>query len=394
MSKVEQAVQIVLDELIESGYEVGLQAAAYIDGELAVDCTAGVIAQDSDVPVKSDTLFTIYSCSKGVSLTCAHILAERGLIDYQRPLAAYWPDFAVHGKERITVAEALNHLAGIPQTPVVEGLPIHELLCRIDTCIAETARLEPMFEPGTTACYHGFTIGWILEALVRSVSGKSVASLIREEVTQPLGLENELMLGTPAAFHGRMATPLEPAVDLEKLPPMDPIFFKIIPLEEESLGTLRNRKEVREAEAAGVNISATARALAKHYAALVSSVDGCRLLSNNQIDSIRSFEANLPDEMFNRAFPVPQNTPRILGYQRNTGDRTQEFYYGPNLKAFGHGGYGGSCGFADPDTKIGFAFTKTQLGGFVESEGPTPLRGRNFDEMSRVRVMEALYQAL
>ena len=113
MSKVEQAVQIVLDELIESGYEVGLQAAAYIDGELAVDCTAGIIAQDSEVPATSDTLFTIYSCSKGVSLTCAHILAERGLIDYQRPLAEYWPDFAVQGKERITVAEALNHLAGI-----------------------------------------------------------------------------------------------------------------------------------------------------------------------------------------------------------------------------------------------------------------------------------------
>ncbi len=394
MADLQQTVQAVLDELVETGYEVGLQAAAYIDGELAVHCTAGVIGQDSEVPVASDTLFTIYSCSKGVSLSCAHILAERGLIDYRRPLAEYWPEFGVHGKEHVTVAEALNHLAGIPQTPVVEGVPVHELACQLDTLIAETARLQPMFPPGTTACYHGLTIGCILEALVRSVAGKGVAQLIKEEITGPLGIENELMLGTPAAFHSRMATPFEPPVDPEKLPPMDPIFLKIIPLEEESLGMLLNRAEVREAEVAGANISATARALAKHYGALVSPVDGCRLLSDQRLDLLYSFEANLPDEMFNRAFPVAQHTPRILGYQRNTGDRTQEFYYGPNLKAFGHGGYGGSCGFADPQAKIGFAYTKTQLGGFVESDGPTPLRGRNFDEMSRVRVIEALYQVL
>jgi CubicO group peptidase (beta-lactamase class C family) len=351
MSKVEQAVQAVLDEFIESEYEVGLQAAAYINGELAVDCTAGVIGRDSEAPVASDTLFTIASCSKGVALTGAHILAERGLIDYRRPLAEYWPDFAAHGKERVTVAQALNHLAGIPQTPVVEGLPFHELLCRTDLCIAETARLQPMFEPGTTACYHGLTIGWILEALVRSVADKSVSRLIRDEITQPLGIENELMLGTPTAFHGRMAAQLEPPVDVEKLPAPDPIFFKILPVENESVGQAISRPEVRQAEVAAANISATARALAKHYAALVSDVEGCRLLSSDRIELLYEFEANLPDEMFNRAFPVPQVTPRILGYQRNTGDRTQEFYYGPNLKAFGHGGYGGSCGLLIPKQK-------------------------------------------
>src|SRR5688572_28008964 len=107
----------VLEELVASGRELGMQLAAYKDGQLVVDTWAGVANRETRRPVDGDTLFTVFSTSKGIAATCAHILAERGQLDYDSPVARYWPEFAHNGKARATVADALAHRIGVPQLP-------------------------------------------------------------------------------------------------------------------------------------------------------------------------------------------------------------------------------------------------------------------------------------
>ncbi|MCC7265523.1 MAG: beta-lactamase family protein [Candidatus Latescibacteria bacterium] len=397
MADLQHAVQQVLDQLVASGEEVGLQAAVYLDGELAADAVAGVKGRGVGDLVAPDTLFTIYSCSKGVIASAVHLLAQRGLVDYDRPVASYWPEFGTAGKDQVTVAQAMNHLAGIPQAPVVAGLTQSELWCDLDRVVAETARLVPHFAPGTTSYYHALTIGWILEGLVRQVDGRSLGQVIREEIAGPLGITDELFLGTPPEVHHRMAAPYDapvetPPVPAAEAPSPDPLAAAILPAEE-ALPVLLNRPVLRQAQVPAVNVSATARALAKHYAALVGEVEGCRLLRAGQLEAIFSRQADLPDRFVNLVWQ-DQQTPRVLGYSRSTGRENQEFYCGPGLRSFGHSGYGGSYGFADPDRRLGFGYTKTLLPGLVQPAPGVPSRTMQPEEMSRVRVMKAVYAAL
>src|SRR5438046_9078275 len=117
MRTLNERVRQVIDRLIESGDEVGLQVAAYVDGQLVVDAWAGVANEATGRLVDGDTLFTSWSTTKGFVATCLHILADRGHVDYDTPVATYWPEFGVHGKDVVTVREALTHRAGVPQMP-------------------------------------------------------------------------------------------------------------------------------------------------------------------------------------------------------------------------------------------------------------------------------------
>ncbi len=394
MADIQSVIQETLDDLVGSGHEVGLQAAVYLDGELIADCVAGVVAENSSTAVSPQTLFTIFSCSKGPILTAFHMLAQRGLIDYEKPVAHYWSEFGVAGKESITISQVMNSVAGIPQTPVLPNISPPDLWCDLERVVEETAKLEPMFTPGTTSCYHGLTIGWVLAGLVKRVDGRTLGQLVRDEIAIPLNIQNELFLGTPAEAQERMAMAYDAPVNEEDLPELDPIFFEVIPPVDEPLGAIFTHPHVRSAEIPGGNISASARALAKHYAATVSEVDGCRLISNDHLNVIFSHQADLPDVFMNKTFGIRQETPRILGYQRNTGKQDQVFYYGNNLRAFGHDGYGGATGFADPQLKLGFGYTKTLLHMFTLSDQPPKLRVNRPIEMSKTRVIRALYDSI
>lgn len=395
MADIQSVVQRTLDELVDSGEEKGLQAAVYLEGELVADCVAGVVAQDSDAAVRPDTLFTIFSASKGIVSTAFHMLAERGLFDYAKPVAHYWPEFAAAGKESITIAEVMNHTAGIPQTPVLPDVSLAALCSDLERGVEETAKLAPMFAPGTTSCYHGLTIGWILAGLVQRVDGRTLGQIVREEIATPLGMADELYLGTPAEVHGRMATLYDAPINPDDLPEFDPdsIIFKVIPPSDEPLGAICNRPEVRSAELPAANISATARALAKHYAALVSEVDGIRLVSANHFDSLFAYRTDLPDLFMNAQFDGVQ-TPRALGYQLNTMDSDQFFYYGNSPRALGHEGYGGCVGLADPDLKLSLGFTKTKLVSFVKDDETKKLRAPLAKEFAKIQLTKALYDAL
>ena len=216
-------VQQVIDGLVESGDEIGLQVAAYVNGELVVDTWSGVADEDTGQPVDGDTLFTSWSTTKGFAATCLHILADRGHVDYDTPVATYWPEFGVHGKDVVTVREAITHRAGVPQMP--EGVT-PEMMTDWDAMCAAIASHKPLCKPGTTVCYHAWTFGWIIGELVRRIDGRPIAQFAREELCQPLGIE-DFYLGIPDAVEGRVAplkeAPSEPETNELELCVMPPL---------------------------------------------------------------------------------------------------------------------------------------------------------------------------
>lgn len=139
-------VQQLVDELVESGVEVGVQVAVYLDGELAVDTWAGVADEAAGRPVAGDTLFTSWSTTKGFVATCIHLLVDRGRLQYNEPVAAYWPEFAAQGKEAITLRQILTHSAGVPQMP--EGVT-PEMMTDWEAMCTAIAGHAPLWAPGT-----------------------------------------------------------------------------------------------------------------------------------------------------------------------------------------------------------------------------------------------------
>jgi CubicO group peptidase (beta-lactamase class C family) len=267
MTDIQKQVQQAIDRLVESGAEQGLQVAVYRNGELVVDAVAGVADPETGRPVTSDTLFFSYSIGKGVASTVVHVLAERGILDYDTRIAELWPEFGAHGKEKATVRHALSQSVGVPGLPpglTVEDLTDWDKMCAI---IADS---EPWWEPGTKIGYHAITWGYIIGEIIRRASGKPIPQALREEVAEPLGVTNELFFAVPAAERSRIA-PLEDAPGGEEmfgeLPEDSPIL---------KLGPDLSAADANRSEVLGANILAggtvTARAVARMYAALLGEV--------------------------------------------------------------------------------------------------------------------------
>ena len=200
-NELNTCVQQIIDELVTSGEEVGLQVAAYVDGKQVVDAWAGVADETTGQLVAGDTLFTSWSTTKGFAATCVHILVDRGRLSYETPVVDYWPEFGVHGKQATTVRHLLTHMAGIPQMP--DGVT-PEMMTDWDAMCSAIAEHQPLWEPGTKTGYHAWTFGWLLGETVRRVDGRSIAQFAQEELCQPLGI-TDFYLGIPDAVEARVA---------------------------------------------------------------------------------------------------------------------------------------------------------------------------------------------
>ena len=158
-------VQQALDYATREGGEIGVQVAAYLDGKLVVDAWSGVADPATGRRVDGETLFNVFSVTKAVAVTALHILADRGHIEYDAPVARYWPEYGVHGKQRTTVRDVLTHRACVPQMP--DGMT-PERMCDWQWMTDAIAGLTPLAEPGTKTLYLSMTFGWIVGELVRS----------------------------------------------------------------------------------------------------------------------------------------------------------------------------------------------------------------------------------
>jgi CubicO group peptidase (beta-lactamase class C family) len=195
--------------------EVGASLCVTVDGETVVDLWGGSADLVTGRPWDADTLTMVWSCTKGATSLCAHLLADRGELDLDAPVTRYWPEFAKNGKADVPVRMLLNHQVGLPA--VREFLP-NGAFADWDLMVETLAAEEPFWEPGTRHGYHALTFGWLVGEVVRRVSGQSLGHFFAENVAGPLDLD--FWIGLPDAHEWRVAPaiPAIPAPD-QPLPP-------------------------------------------------------------------------------------------------------------------------------------------------------------------------------
>ncbi|KUN97989.1 serine hydrolase domain-containing protein [Streptomyces caeruleatus] len=332
--------------------ERGAALAVYRDGRKVVDLWAGTQDVDGTQPWEHGTAQVVRSATKGVAAAVPLILQQRGELDLDAPLAAYWPEFKAHGKERLLVRHVLNHRAGLP---VLDHPLTPEEALESGRGPEAVAGQAPAWEPGTDHGYHALTYGWLLDELVRRVTGRRAGEWLADEVAGPLGLD--LWLGLPESETGRVGRTgrvdgPEPAGGLRSRPKRsvteaydDPdsltrrAFAAITPFPDQ------NDPAYLAAALPATNGIATADGLARFYAALIGEVDGVRLFDPATVEAARAEESSGPDRV------LVVNTRFGLGYMLHG---TASPLLGPG--SFGHPGRGGALGFADPESKIAFGY--------------------------------------
>lgn len=370
MTTTETALSAQVGELINrqvsEGNQIGVQVCAYRNGETIVDTWAGQMGPEDSRPVQADTLFNCFSTTKGVAATALHILADRGIIDYDAPVAKYWPEFAANGKGDVTVAQAMSHQAGL------HAAPSAEIMLDWDRAVDYVANLSPAWEPGAATGYHALTYAWVVGGIVQGASGRHIKDVIREEIAEPLGVADSMYVGIPDGIEDRLAslqTAPPPSAEQMKNNPManippDHDFFKAMP---PNSGLNFNDMAVRKACIPSANGHFNARALARMYGALANGggIDGVRLVSPERIALMSAVQVDTPDRVLFMAIP------KSIGFMNGGAVGGVSGATGPRRTAFGHPGAGGSIAFADPEVGLSVAVTINKMQNSLQGEGPT-----------------------
>lgn len=371
-----EAVRDAFAANFAAGTEVGAAFAVYRDGAPVVDLWGGVADPATGRPWDERTLVLVFSTTKGATAACAHLLADRGLLDLEAPVAHYWPEFASAGKEAVTVAHLLAHQAGLAW--VDEPMSLEDALAW-EPVVAALARQAPHWPPGTEHGYHALTYGWLVGEVVRRVSGRSLGTFFRDEIAGPLGLD--FWIGLPAAEEPRVAPLITPesAGDGELRAAMAALAGPGTELGRALSApggafadtAVFNTRAVRAAEVPAANGVADARSIARMYAAMIGEVDGVRLLSAGRLERATRRRTSGPnrvllglDIQFGLGFMVPSTVVAVGG-----------------PRSFGHFGAGGSMGWADPDAGLAF--------GYVMNRMHLGLAG----DVRSARLIEATYRA-
>jgi len=350
LSAVQKQVQSTIDQMVDSDSERGMQVAVYKRGELIVDAVAGIADPATGRPVTSDTPFYNFSTCKAAASTVAHVLAGRGLFNYDTPVVDLWPEFGAHGKQKVTVRHVLSHTAGVPGIPLNTTM---EDLCDWDKMCSSIANSELWWEPGTKIGYHAYTFGYLIGEIIRRATGKPISQALLDEVSGPLGVGKELYFGMPLSEQQRLArledAPADPAAMAAMASmPQDLPMFKAGPMSLMPTAELGNRADILAADIpAGGKTSA--RAIARMYASLLGKVDGIRLISRERLREVTAVAMSGTDEVFG----MP--TTWALGYSIGRPGSMD------STSVFGVGGAGGSFAYGDSANGIAFALTKNRL---------------------------------
>jgi CubicO group peptidase (beta-lactamase class C family) len=351
--------------------EVGAALAVALEGRPVVDLWAGWTDRSRTRPWRRDTLVNVFSVGKPMAALCLLMLVERGQVDLDAPVAAYWSEFAAAGKASVTVRMLLAHRAGLPAIRrLLPRLSMYDWRLMTSALAAE----KPWWEPDRRHGYHVNTFGFLIGELVRRVSGETIGAFLQRTISRPLGAD--FHFGVAAEQDCRVADFLFPEVTSAFVDDATPCLVRrayMNPPGLSGLGTV-NTGEWRAAEMPSTNAHATARAVARIYSALAlgGAVDGVRLLRSETVELATREASCGRDAVLNRPSRFG------LGFQLTQRERP----LGPNKRSFGHFGAGGSLGFADPDQALGFAYTPNQ------GEGPRWQNPRNRG------LIDALYACL
>ncbi|MER5550229.1 serine hydrolase domain-containing protein [Streptomyces sp. NPDC002793] len=354
-----EAVRDAFVRNFEQRGERGAAVALYRHGRKVVDLWAGTRDVDGAEPWAVDTVQVVRSAGKGVAAAVPLLLHQRGQVDLDAPVGTYWPEFKANGKERVLVRHLLAHRAGLAALDAT--LTPEEAADGVSGPGAVAAQ-RPQWDPGTDHGYHAQTYSWLVGELVRRVTGRTIGRWIAEEIARPLGLDFWFGLpGDEAHRIGRIG-PVEPpsaegggALRVRPKRSVIEAYADPASLTRRAFGAIapfpdENAPAYHAAELPASNGVATARGLARCYAAMIGEVDGHRLFAPATLTLARTEESAGPDRV------LVVNTRFGLGYMLH-GPAAP--LLGPG--SFGHPGRGGSLGFADPESGIALGYVTNGL---------------------------------
>ena len=374
-----ERVRDAFEENFTRRHELGGACCVYYHGEKVVDLWGGVRNKATGEPWQEDTMVILYSATKGLAAMTMAIAHARGWLDYEKPVASYWPEFAQHGKDAITVRQLLAHQAGLfaLDEPVTR-----ELLSDLDRLAVVLARQKPAWPPGSRQAYHAITLGLYQGELLRRLDPRhrTLGQFFQDEIATPLGID--LYIRLPESISNSRFATMSPATRLQLvtgfpfrlvIDAFNPRSNMVRALDGSMLPHDPARIYARNLESPSGSGVGTARGLARAYSAFARfgelglTQETLRLLAAPATPPTHGFydECMKGEARFSLGFFRPSH----------------EWRFG-SWNSFGSPGAGGAMGFADPTFGIGY--------GYVTCKGGTSLTGDPRD----IALSQALYASI
>ncbi|MEM7541207.1 MAG: serine hydrolase domain-containing protein [Pseudomonadota bacterium] len=386
-----ESVAVAFVENFKSRNELGASVAVTVEGETVVNLWGGTAREESGKAWEEDTMSIVWSSTKGAAAFCMHVLASRGEINLNARVTDYWPEYGASGKENTTLAMLLNHQSG--SCAVRDTLP-EGAYANPKEWTTRLAAQQAYFEPGAHHGYEALTFGFLLGEVIERVTGKTLGAFFREEIAEPLGIP--FWIGLPEELEDKTARMIMyiPGPD-EKLSPMLERVADKSSLQYSVMGNAGGYMvagvdgipgyDTRAAHGAEIGAAGgitNGRGLAGMYAPLAmgGSLNGREYVSADQLLKMSMVSSAGLD------FTLLLPTRFSLGYFKAMDNRAAVSGVTDSMliseAAFGHPGFGGSIGFADPECRMSFGYTMNRMGAgmLVNTRGQS--------------MIDALYQTL
>ena len=329
------------------GLEQGASVAITMDGQPLVDLWAGD-ADDSGTPWAENTIANVYSTTKTMAATTMLVLADRGLVDLDAPVADYWPEFATNGKDGVLVRHVMSHTAGLSGfDPPISATDLYDQ----DAVAAGLAKQTPWWEPGTASGYHAITQGHLQAEIVRRVTGRTLGTFFREEIAEPLGAD--FHIGLPEFEDHRVAQLVAPDLGLRMAQmDLDSIAARSLlscPLD----GTEPRTRAWRAAEIPAAGGTGNARSVGRVHSALAcgGEVDGVRIMSEATVERILEEQSETIDLVLGMK----------IRFGMGFGLMNETIPLSASPRAFFWGGWGGSIALVDLDRRMTVSYVMNKM---------------------------------
>jgi len=339
------------------GKERGARFSAVIDGETVLDIWGGNADREGAISFSDTTLTPIFSTGKAVMAVMIARLVDKGRLDYETAVSHYWPEFGRNGKSRITVGQLISHQGGLPGfAPPQDPSIWFDVPATLEALCEQT----PLWTPGQGSGYHPIAGGYLLGEVFRRVDGRSMGTALREDIAAPFGLD--LLIGTPDAYAPLIATMQKPPAAPD-LGPIDAIKQAAF-LDRGSAPAGKGSADWRRMEIPSANAHATALSLAQFMGIVANGgrLNGQPLLSPGTLAQLTR------ERVYGQDRVLPFRLSWAAGLLRNTGIGI----YGPNERALGHSGWGGSCAMADADKRLSAGYVMNKQSAYLIGD-PRPV---------------------
>lgn len=341
------AVREALERNFIDHGEIGSAVCVYHQGQKVVDLWGGHMDAARTKPWREDTMCLLYSIAKSICALSVHMLADRGLVDLDAPVATYWPEFAQNGKQDVLVRHIISHYCGICCNDAADTGDIYDY----EKMIRVLEVQEPVWPPETKGAYNTVNIGYLAGEVVRLVTGTPIRDFVRENICEPLGADYKI--GVDAADIERVAdlVPNPNGFSLaDRIRPGSPLQRALCAMPKPLDTTEQNTTRFRTAGVPSFGGFGTARAMARIYAALANGgeIDGVRLLSPEALARATTDQWEDPNDG-----TTGNHIRMTMGFWKNGKGQTT---FGPNPETFGHTGMGGARTLADPDRNLALGY--------------------------------------